>query len=58
MAHGINANLVHGWRELARRTVAAIAPVRFVPVTVAPATMPAAGEPAIEVELRCVSIVV
>jgi transposase len=58
MAHGINANIVHGWRKLARQSVAAPAPVRFVPVTVAPAMTPAADERSIEVELRRAGIAV
>jgi transposase len=49
MAHGINANIVHGWRKLAREAGAAAVADRFVPVTVAPK---ATDERAIEVELR------
>jgi transposase len=53
MAHGINANVVHGWRKLAReRGGAAILPRQFVPVTLEPAPMQCAAERDIEVELR------
>ena len=54
MAHGINANIVHGWRKLSRQAEAAPVVVQheFVPVTVA-ATSPArSDERAIEIELR------
>jgi transposase len=49
MAHGINANIVHGWRKLAREAGAAAVSDQFVPVTVTPKV---ADERAIEVELR------
>ncbi len=52
MAHGINANIVHGWRKLAREAGTATVPERFVPVTVAPVVPPVAHERAIEIELR------
>ena len=55
MAHGINANIVHGWRKLAREAGATAVSDRFVPVTVAPKV---ADERAIEVELRRGSITV
>ena len=58
MAHGVNANIVHGWRKLARQADAAGAPVRFVPVTVAPACREPADERSIEVELRRGSITI
>ena len=58
MAHGINANIVHGWRKLARQADAAGAPVRFVPVTVAPACREPVDERSIEVELRRGSITI
>src|SRR5689334_9517614 len=56
MAHGINANVVHRWRQLAREgTQATVAkPREFVPVTIgtiAPLA-PVEGRPEIEVELR------
>ena len=60
LAHGVNANLVHGWRRVERERTQApgatpapesapmIEAMAFVPVTVAPSTC----EPAIEIELR------
>lgn len=55
MAHGINANVVHRWRQLAREggqaTVAK--PSEFVPVTISvPAPRPMQSGRDIEVELR------
>lgn len=52
LSHGINANIVHGWRKLARQgqPVEAAAP-QFVPVTVA-AVGPLAEQRGIEVEFR------
>jgi transposase len=54
MAHGINANVVHRWRQLAREggqaTVAK--PSEFVAVAIAAPTLPAQGLRDIEVELR------
>ena len=53
MEHGINANIVRGWRQLARQGDTSKRPVQreFVPVTVAPA--PGVHTPErIEVELR------
>jgi transposase len=54
MSHGINANVVHGWRKLARGTSAmAVAnPSEFVPVALEEAGVPCAGERCIEIELR------
>ena len=52
MAHGINANIVHGWRKLAREVGAAPVPERFVPVAIAPAVPRVADERTIEIELR------
>src|ERR1041384_554517 len=52
MAHGINANIVHGWRKLAREAGAVAMSERFVPVTGAPAVPQVADKRAIEVELR------
>jgi transposase len=53
LSHGINANIVHGWRKLARQLepVVEVPPAKFVAVTVAaPAPMP---EPrGIDVEFR------
>jgi len=58
MAHGINANIVHGWRKLARQgdTATGLVQREFVPVAVAPAPAPApearTSAERIEVELR------
>jgi transposase len=52
MAHGINANIVHGWRKLAREAGSAPVPHQFVPVTVAPVVRQPAIDRAIEVELH------
>ena len=52
MAHGINANIVHGWRKLAREADVVAVCGQFVPVAVAPAVQRSADERAIEVELR------
>ena len=55
MAHGINANVVHRWRQLAREGGQATAakPSEFVPVAIAaPTPLPAPGCRDIEVELR------
>ena len=56
MAHGINANIVHGWRKLARQgdTATGLVQREFVPVAVEPAPSPEARPPdeRIEVELR------
>jgi len=37
MAHGVNANIVHGWRKLAREAGAVAVTEQFVPVAVAAA---------------------
>jgi transposase len=54
MAHGINANVVHRWRQLARQGGQATAAKasQFVPVAIAPTPLPAQGRRDIEVELR------
>ena len=53
IAHGINANIVHGWRKLAREANALMLPApSFVPVTVAAEDRPAAPERQIDLELR------
>lgn len=54
MAHGINANVVHRWRQAARKTVAAVpAPEQAAFVFVAVADDPAPGSPGdIRIELR------
>ena len=52
MAHGINANIVHGWRKLAREARPVAVTEQFVPVAFAPAVPRPVDERAIEVELR------
>jgi len=54
MSHGINANVVHGWRKLAREAseVAVAGPREFVPVALEGAGMVCCSERGIEVELR------
>jgi transposase len=52
MSHGINANVVHGWRKLARGAGAVAHPREFVPVSLEAAVVPPPGERGIEVELR------
>ena len=54
MAHGINANVVHRWRQLAREGQATVAkPSEFVPVAIAaPAPVPVLIRRDIEVELH------
>lgn len=53
MSHGINTNIVHGWRKVARETGAIALPRQqeFVPIRVALAEQPGV-ERGIEVELR------
>jgi transposase len=57
MAHGINANIVHGWRKLTRETGAVTVSQQFVPVTVATSAVLSSDKQAIEVELRCGAVV-
>jgi len=54
MAHGINDNVVHGWRKLARERDAApvVNASEFVPVTVTAAPVHGVDARNIEVELR------
>lgn len=53
LGHGINANIVRGWRKLARQTRVAAAPQsQFVPVAVAAAAPMHAEQHGIEVEVR------
>ena len=52
LRHGINANIVHGWRKLVREAeTPPVARQEFVPVTIAPAP-PVAVERRVDVELR------
>ena len=43
MSHGINDNIVHRWRQLAREAGAVAAPVAPVATTFVPVTLPAAA---------------
>jgi transposase len=55
MSHGINANIVHGWRKLSRGggdVKAAVVQREFVPVAVAHVSQDQANNERIEVELR------
>lgn len=54
MVHGINANVVHRWRQLAREgaQVTVVKPSEFVPVAIAAPTLPVPARHHIEVELR------
>jgi len=52
MTHGINANIVHGWRKQAREAGAVTVSDHFVPLAVAPVEPRVADERTIEVELR------
>jgi transposase len=54
ISHGINTNIVHGWRKLARHGDAAVKDVQreFVSVAVAPPLQTRAQDERIEVELR------
>ena len=52
MSHGINANVVHGWRKLARGAEPVVVRREFVPVAVAPAAHVHSEERGIELEMR------
>ena len=54
MSHGINANVVHGWRKLARggSNAALVKAPEFVPVALEEAAVARSSERGIEVELR------
>ena len=53
MTHGINANIVHGWRKLAREANALMLPApSFVQVTVAAEDRAAAPDQQIDLEVR------
>lgn len=52
MSHGINANILHGWRKLARQTEPVIAQQEFMPVAVAPAAQAHPDDRVIELDLR------
>jgi|APTNR8051073442_1049403.scaffolds.fasta_scaffold40291_3 transposase len=54
MAHGINANIVHGWRRLARQAMQPSAVPAFLPVRIEPSAplASAAVSTLIDIELR------
>ena len=54
LSHGINANIVHGWRKQVRESEPTPAMIRqeFVPVAVAPPAQAHSDGRGIEVELR------
>jgi transposase len=53
LGHGINANIVHGWRKLARQARVAVATQsQFVPVTVAAVPPVQVEQNGIDVEVR------
>jgi transposase len=52
MSHGINANILHGWRKLARRVEPAVVRQEFVPVAVEPPAQVHCDDRGIELELR------
>ena len=54
MSHGINTNVVHGWRKLAREAGAArpVSSLEFVAVALPAAPLQSVAERGIEVELR------
>jgi len=54
MSHGINTNVVHGWRKSAREAGAVVVgrQQEFVPVQIEPSAVQPAAERDIEVELR------
>ena len=58
LSHGINANIVHGWRKLAGRVAPVIVRPEFVPVTVASAERARAEDRTVELELRRGAVVI
>lgn len=57
-AHGINANIVHGWHKQSREAGAVAVTEQFVPVAVAPAEPQSTDQRTIDVELRrgCITV--
>ncbi len=58
MSRGINANIVHGWRKIAREAGVVTVSEHFVPLAVAAAKPEATDERVIEVEVRRSSLTV
>lgn len=52
MSHGINVNILHGWRRLTRQAEPAMALQDFVPVAIAPTVQVRPDERGIRIELR------
>jgi len=52
MSHGINANILHGWRKLAHQAKPALVRQKFVPVAVAQTAQAHSEERGVELELR------
>ena len=58
LSHGINANIVHGWRKLAGRVAPAMTRPEFVAVAVAPAAQARVDQRTVEIELRRGAVVI
>jgi transposase len=52
LSHGINANILHGWRKLAGRVPPAVSRPEFISVAVAPMAQATVDERTVELELR------
>ena len=54
MSHGINANVVHRWRQLARESGSAPAtfPAEFVPVSLPPVSPPANAQNTRDIQIQ------
>lgn len=52
LSHGINANIVHGWRKLAREAGEVASSAQFVQIAVPSVVAERAGTQGIDVELR------
>ena len=52
LSHGINANIVHGWRKLAGHMPPPVSRPEFIPVAVAPTAQARVDDRTIELELR------
>jgi len=54
MSHGINANVVHRWRQLARegRSAPATCPTEFVPVSLPAVSPPANAQNARDIQIQ------
>ncbi len=52
LSHGINANIVHGWRKLAGRVPPAVSRQEFIPVAVEPMAQARVDDRFVELKLR------